>query len=367
MVNETSLMNLDDSKSNENFLLTYLSYLRWSSHSYEMLHDAETKIFSKIKAPFKRFYVKLGKCVGDDDKIWTVAMNTESKNTPIVLLHGFGAGSAFWAMNLEELSQDHPVYALDTLGFARSSRPEFAEDPKEIEQQFVDFIERWREVMGIEKMVLCGHSFGGYQSSSYAMKYPERLEHLILADPWGYDEAPDPSKFPLWKLSVALTLRLIVGPFVMVRAFGPFGEWLIKSFRPDLLNKYNSIVEPSTFSQYIYHCNSNSNFSGEAAFHRMAFVGPCSWSPLGHVWPIHPIGERMKNGLSDDIPVTYIYGNDTWIHKGYGGIIRDNRPNSYTNVIMIDNAGHHMYTDNASEFNQTVLEACKILKSDTKK
>lgn len=107
-------------------------------------------------------------------------MNEESKNTPIVMVHGFGAGSAFWAMNLEEISKDHPVYAFDSLGFARSSRPEFSDDPEKIEEQFVESIEKWREVMGFEKMVLLGHSFGGYQASAYALKYPERLEHLIL-------------------------------------------------------------------------------------------------------------------------------------------------------------------------------------------
>ena len=206
----------------------------------------------------------MGRCVGENDEIWTFAMNTDSKNVPIVLLHGFGAGSAFFAMNLENLAKDHPVYAIDILGFARSSRPQFSYDPTKIEQQFVDSIERWREVLQIPKMVLLGHSFGGFLSSSYALRFPDRLEHLICVDPWGYDEAPDLQDFPLWKLSFAYSVRLMVGPFSMIRAFGPFGEWLIKNFRPDLLQKYESIVDPSIIAKYIYHSNNNSNPSGEA-------------------------------------------------------------------------------------------------------
>lgn len=65
---------------------------------------------------------------------------------------------------------------------------------------------------------------------------------------------------------MAYTVRLMVGPFSLIRAFGPFGEWLIKNVRPDLLQKYQSIVDPAIISQYIYHCNNNSKPSGEAAF-----------------------------------------------------------------------------------------------------
>lgn len=351
----------------------FLTYLRWNSHSQEMLEDAETKIFSseirlskvgrinpnflflEIKAPFERFHVKLGRCVGDNDEVWTFAMNTESDKVPIVLLHGFGAGSAFWAMNLENLAIEHPVYAFDTLGFARSSRPVFSNDPEEIEQQFVDSIERWREVLGLERMVLLGHSFGGFLAGSYALKYPDRLEHLIMVDPWGVDGAPEMQDFPLWKLSVAYTVRLMVGPFSMIRALGPFGEWLIKNVRPDLLQKYESIVDPSIFSQYIYHCNNNSNPTGEAAFHRMTVVGP---------WPQNPVGERLKHGLKDDLPVTFLYGANTWMNNIYGTIIKESRPKSYTNVKIVDGAGHHIYTDNAPEFNKCVMDACGILKTE---
>ena len=37
----------------------------------------------------------------------------------------------------------------------------------------------------IHRINLLGHSFGGYLSSQYSLKYPDRVEKLILADPWG--------------------------------------------------------------------------------------------------------------------------------------------------------------------------------------
>ena len=39
-----------------------------------------------------------------------------------------------------------------------------------------------------ERVVLLGHSFGGYFAACYAMKYPQRVESLILASPapWTY-------------------------------------------------------------------------------------------------------------------------------------------------------------------------------------
>lgn len=311
--------------------------------------------FSDVKTPLERFFVPIGPCVGLDDEIWTLKMNTDNKNVPIVMLHGFAAGVAFWLMNLDEISRNRPLYAVDLLGFARSSRPTFSKDATVIEEQFVDFIERWREVMQISKMILLGHSFGGFISSAYALKYPERIDHLILVDPWGFTEKPDLTNVSLWRRSLLRVFRNMK-PLAVVRFAGPYGEWLIRKARVDILRKYENALEDQTvIAQYIHQCNSNRKSTGEEAFSNLLEGGP---------WAKHPIGERLKEGLQDDIPLTFLYGAKSWMDNKYGEIIKEARIGNYTNIENVEFAGHHVYSDNALDFNRFVNEACLVLKSE---
>lgn len=52
----------------------------------------------------------------------------------------------------------------------------------------MESLEDWRAKVGLEKMTLFGHSLGGYFATCYALKYPERVEKLILVSPAGIPE-----------------------------------------------------------------------------------------------------------------------------------------------------------------------------------
>lgn len=105
-------------------------------------------------------------------------VNTEKRDTPVVLLHGFGAGIGLWCMNVDNISNNRrPVYAMDLLGFGRSSRPKFNTDPEQVEHQFVNSIEKWRSEIKLEKFILLGHSFGGYLATAYSIQHPERYSN----------------------------------------------------------------------------------------------------------------------------------------------------------------------------------------------
>lgn len=88
-----------------------------------------------MKTPYRGWYVDIGPTVGEADKIWTVSLRPELRNTPIVLLHGMGAGVAFWVLNLDSLAQHRPVYAIDVLG----------------NFNFFDFLYKLRATRNIEK------------------------------------------------------------------------------------------------------------------------------------------------------------------------------------------------------------------------
>lgn len=59
-----------------------------------------------------------------------------------------------------------------------------------MEDHFVESLEDWRAKVGLDKMTLFGHSLGGYFAVCYALKYPQRVEKLILVSPAGIPENP---------------------------------------------------------------------------------------------------------------------------------------------------------------------------------
>ena len=192
------------------------------------------RVFDTLKSQYQCRFVPVA---NNTHKIWTIYSNVASKNVPLVLLHGFGGGIGLWALNLDQLSADRPVYAFDLPGFARSSRPTFSQDPLEAEQQFVNLIEEWRIQIGLnEPFILLGHSFGGFLSAAYAIRYPTYVKQLVLVDPWGFAEKPEDvwqserlQRVPPWLRSISAVVMKFA-PLAGLRAAGPLGKEKIRMF-----------------------------------------------------------------------------------------------------------------------------------------
>lgn len=219
------------------------------------IEEIESKILKNLKVHIDRYFVNIR---NNSLKIWTMSANTESKNTPIVFVHGFCGGLAMWLPNIDELSESRPFYAFDLLGFGRSSRPNFSTDPIVAETQFIESIEDWRKALNLEQFILLGHSFGGYLVTSYALKYPNRVRALILADPWGFPEKPaskPDAPMPLWIRMIAKASQY-VSPLAVFRVTGHVGVGLFKRLRPDFRRKYMTYLDdPDEIYTYLYYAN----------------------------------------------------------------------------------------------------------------
>ncbi|EAA06898.4 AGAP000784-PA [Anopheles gambiae str. PEST] len=325
----------------------------WTGTSFDMLRALEKRILSYLKTPYRGSFVDVGHCVGEADKIWTLSLNTESPNVPLVLVHGLGAGVALWVLNLDALARERPVYAIDVLGFGRSSRPRFSTDPMVVEKQLVKSIEEWRREMNLQEMILLGHSMGGFIAASYALSYPDRLRHLILADPWGMPEKPkefeNNARIRFW-LRPIFAVSKMLNPLWPIRFAGPYGPSLVSRFRQDIVMKFSNVItDGMDISNYIHQCNSQ-NPTGEGAFHSMMQDFAWAKNPM-----LNRIGEMKRT-----VPVTVLYGSKSWLlHTSPPDTIKQLGENSFVNVRIIEGSGHHIYADDADTFNRMVNEACQ--------
>ncbi len=97
--------------------------------------------------------------------IYTISSSSQfsQKKTPLVLLHGWNGGVGYWIKNFDDLARNRPVYILDVPGFGRSSGPSFDSANKtDVDATFVKFIDQWMATMGLDEIILNGHSFGAY-------------------------------------------------------------------------------------------------------------------------------------------------------------------------------------------------------------
>ena len=103
---------------------------------------------------------------------------------PLVFLHGGGyvEGVDF----LVGLADRFHVYAPLLPGYGRSE-PNLALTSREA---VVDHLRDVLDVLGVGTVHLAGHSLGGWRAANFAARYPERVDRLVLASPFGMN-VPD--------------------------------------------------------------------------------------------------------------------------------------------------------------------------------
>ena len=101
---------------------------------------------------------------------------------PIVMVHGGpGLDHTYLLPQMAALALHHRLIFYDQRASGRSTS--LVDTNSMTMDNFVEDLEGIRQVFGIHKMNLLGHSWGGLVAMFYAIKYPENLNSLMLVNP----------------------------------------------------------------------------------------------------------------------------------------------------------------------------------------
>jgi proline iminopeptidase len=98
---------------------------------------------------------------------------------PLVLLHGGPGSTSLGLQVLEPLADERQLVLYDQLGCGNSSQPS---DPSLwTVELYVEELGNLREALGLERIHLLGHSWGGMLALEYMLTQPTGVESLILS------------------------------------------------------------------------------------------------------------------------------------------------------------------------------------------
>ncbi|GAB4823981.1 hypothetical protein N2152v2_011027 [Parachlorella kessleri] len=300
-----------------------------------------------------------------DEYMHTITAGLQHTDCPtLVAIPGYAAGSGFFFRVFDGLSTAFRLFAVDLLGTGLSGRPPFkARNTKETEDFFISSLDKWRQEEGIDKMVLMGHSLGGYLSAVYALRHPERVQHLILVCPAGVGRKPEG-----WQPPAALRSGLRgavfkvargvwswgVTPGSVIRSVGPWGPGLVSKYARNRFKQGMHLTdeEVSRFEQYFYHILA-ARGSGEYALSHLL-------EPFA--FPRHALEDRLHELK---VPITFIYGDHDWMDPKAAKRVVDTLAKSRSpsvpsdhDIITTPNAGHYPFIDQPGIFLSQVGQAC---------
>jgi cardiolipin-specific phospholipase len=290
------------------------------------------------------------------------------QKTPLVLLHGYMNSAAYFYRNLVGLTHYfETVYSLDMLGWGLSSRPDFSlitntasDEVSATEAFFVESIEAWRKHNNIPKMILAGHSMGGYMGIAYSEKYPQHVEKLILLSPVGVpveDEAAKQRRqamkqnsWRVWMMSgVAETIFHNSSAGGILRSMpDSWGKNMFMTYVQKRMPSISDLENQEAIAEYLV-ANNTLPGSGEHCLNKVLNEYAMAKRPTEYRIP------KLK------VPkVTFLYGDHDWMDPKGGLDVQQKcqeaqQSSPHVEVYSIRNSGHLLMLENWQEFNAGVI------------
>lgn len=200
---------------------------------------------------------------------------------PLVVLHG-GPGEShdYFLPYLLPLARHNRLVFIDERGSGRSEKLE--DVSKYTVEAMAEDVEALRQVLGLGRINLLGHSFGGVLAQAYALKYQSNLQHLVLCSTFHSTKAFN-DVFRSMKAKMSPELRKRIDE---AEAAGLFGHG--KDYEK---NRYTSAYMTAAWGEgyfpYLYQNHPDPNFDP-------VLIGNMSWDLYREMCGSH--GEFVVDG-----------------------------------------------------------------------
>lgn len=242
---------------------------------------------------------------------------------PLVLLHGSGPGATGWSnfsQNIPELARHFRVLSVDMPGWGESDTQtdDTGYDHAEALISFLD-------ALGIESAALVGNSMGGTTAVETAVRFPERVSHLVtMGVPFPGKNYFTPGNGPSEGQSI-----------------------LERAYREPTPENIMDLVKVMCFDS-VWATEELANLRSEAALGHPEHLASYLRKPK--VRPYHSLGPELQ-GIG--VPTLAVHGrDDRVVHFENSLRLVSIVPNS--RLVLINRCGHWAQIEHAQEFNSLV-------------
>ena len=250
----------------------------------------------------------------------------------LLLLHGLGCDHRTWLPVLDALARRHTVLAPDLLGHGESDKPRADYSIGAFANGMRDLI----TVLGIDKVTVVGHSFGGGVAMQFAYQFPERTERLVLVGSGGLGP----------EVSAAIRAITVTGFYQVMGALTLPGVRHVGSTGLKALSRTGL----DQFRDY-----------DEVAAIFESFRDPRARAAIRHVvravvdWQGQIVTMADRAYLTDAMPMCVIWGDkDRVIPVSHAARAAELAPKA--RVEVIPNAGHFPHKDHPERFAKIVQD-----------
>jgi proline iminopeptidase len=261
----------------------------------------------------------------------TLYFQTRGQGRPMLMMHGgLGLDHTYFLPWFDPLCAQTQLIYYDHRGNGRSDRPESMAGISH--DTWIADADALRAHLGHERIILFGHSYGGFLAQEYALEYGDHLAGLILCSTAPAVDYPDVILANGRARGTAEQLKAF--EVVLSGAMKEDAEWqkLWMTYLPLYFKKYDSAVGAIMDRNTVYS---------------VAALNQCN----AHCLPAFTTLDRLSE---ISVPTLVISGTDDWMTPVAQGAERIHARLPNSELVLLDESGHFPFVEETDRFMQVV-------------